>query len=154
SRGSEGELGIVVNFNGSGIYPPVTAEAGRRGLISLRFHIAEGLRARASSLVTFGDEVFVTKMGDTLGRHLPIDGGRTGGAVTVLPRAEGVLNGHVVNPQGTGLRNTLVYLTDADGVVRTMVTSSFGSFSFTGLQAGGTYVLTVRSRRYRFVPQV
>ncbi|MBA3601992.1 MAG: hypothetical protein H0W45_12330 [Acidobacteria bacterium] len=35
-----------------------------------------------------------------------------------------------------------------------MLTGNFGQYSFTNLAAGQTVVLTVRSKRYRFLPQI
>ena len=59
------------------------------------------------------------------------------------------LSGRVMTPDGGGLRNATVTLRGADGSVRTVPTSSLGHYSFEGI-GGGSYTLTVVSRRYRF----
>src|SRR5207248_3027109 len=82
---AEGDLGIVLDFNGSGNYPAITAEAGTRMLVVLRFTIADTAQAGTSSPVTFGDGVFMTKMADTLGRSVAVDGGLQGGSVIIEP---------------------------------------------------------------------
>jgi len=77
---ANGDLGVVVNFNGSASYPAVTSEAGRATLVVLRFRVVADARGGTRSIVTFGDNVFVTKMSGTLGQALPIDGGLVGGS--------------------------------------------------------------------------
>ena len=70
----------------------------------------------------------------------------TGG--TLLDGAS--LSGRVLTASGQALRNATVVLTDATGARRTAVTGSFGTYEFTGLEAGRSYLITVQSRRYRF----
>jgi len=66
----------------------------------------------------------------------------TAAAVTV--------SGRVVTPDGRGLRNAVVTLTDPTGMTRTVTTSSFGLYSFDDVQVGRTYVMKVNSKLYRF----
>ena len=60
------------------------------------------------------------------------------------------VSGRVTTPDGRGLRNATVSLTDSLGVRQTATTSSFGLFAFPNVSAGGTYVIGVNSKRYRF----
>ncbi len=62
------------------------------------------------------------------------------------------VSGKVVTPDGRGLRNATVSMTDAQNVVRTTTTSSFGFFSFANVATGGQYVFRVQSRSYRYSP--
>jgi len=80
---ANGDLGIVVYFNGSGSYPAVTAEPGTKTLVHLRFQTTQEVKLGAVSVLNFNDNVFVTKTSDTLGQTLPVDGGLHGGAVVV-----------------------------------------------------------------------
>ena len=64
------------------------------------------------------------------------------------------LSGRVLETNGRGLANATVILTDSKGVERTVQTGSFGRFSFSGLPSGETYIVSVRSRRFVFSPQV
>jgi cytochrome c peroxidase len=64
------------------------------------------------------------------------------------------ISGSVFTPDGFGLRNATVVLTDPSGSQRRAVTSSFGIFSFDNVQANLTYTLSVSSRRYRFTPAI
>jgi len=60
------------------------------------------------------------------------------------------VGGRVLTNEGAGLRNATVYLTDAQGNTRKAQTGSFGNFTFEGIEAGQTVVLTVASKRYSF----
>lgn len=60
------------------------------------------------------------------------------------------VSGRVMTPDGNGLRNAAVTLTDTQGVVRTTTTGSFGFYSFDNVQTGSSYTLAVSSRRYRY----
>lgn len=64
------------------------------------------------------------------------------------------LSGRVTTPDGRGLRNATVAITDPQGVQRTATTSSFGFYSFDNVAAGETYVISVSSRLYRFRSQI
>jgi hypothetical protein len=60
------------------------------------------------------------------------------------------VSGRVMTPDGIGLRNAVVTLTDAQGVSRRVSTSSLGFYQFDQIPVAGAYTLTVASRRYRF----
>lgn len=47
-----------------------------------------------------------------------------------------------------------VILTGSDGRTRFAITGPFGYFSFSDVESGRTYVLTVRSKQHEFAPQV
>jgi uncharacterized repeat protein (TIGR01451 family) len=63
------------------------------------------------------------------------------------------VSGRVTTPDGYGLRNAIVTITDSTGMARTARTSSFGYYSFEGIEVGGTYVISVGSKRYSFTPR-
>ncbi|MBK6724250.1 MAG: carboxypeptidase regulatory-like domain-containing protein [Acidobacteria bacterium] len=76
-------------------------------------------------------------------------------AVAPCATAAGVeVSGRVTTPDGRGLRNATVQMVDSQGVVRTATTSSFGYYSFDGIEAGSSIVMSVESRRYRFAPRI
>ena len=62
------------------------------------------------------------------------------------------VSGRVTTPDGRGLRNVVVALTDSQGVRRMATTSSFGLYSFDNVTAGDTYIISAASKRYRFTP--
>ena len=65
-----------------------------------------------------------------------------------------------VSPSGTSLKTMLgvsratVFLTDSNGVTRTMRTGSFGYFRFEDVRAGETYVVVIGHKRYTFAARV
>ncbi len=65
-----------------------------------------------------------------------------------------VISGKLSTPEGRGLRNTQVVLTDSHGNLRTVMSNSFGYFRFAEVEAGQTYIIGVRSKRYQFTPQI
>lgn len=64
------------------------------------------------------------------------------------------VSGTVRNAEDRGVTNTVVTLTDNTGMVRRVVTGRNGSFTFTDVEAGQTYVVGVMSKRYYFAPQI
>ena len=51
---------------------------------------------------------------------------------------------------GKGIGRARVSLTDWSGETRTTLSNPFGYYSFEAVAAGGTYIITVESRRYTF----
>ena len=60
------------------------------------------------------------------------------------------ISGRVLTPNGSGLRNAAVTLTDPRGLARRVTTSSFGSYAFENVETGSSYTIAVSSKRYRF----
>ena len=74
---------------------------------------------------------------------------------TASPAANVTISGRVFASDGmTGLRNAGVRLTDSNGIVRTVTTSSFGFYAFDNVAPGFSYTIRIVSRRFRFQPQV
>ncbi len=64
------------------------------------------------------------------------------------------VGGRVVTLNGYGIPRAVVSITDQNGAIRTAMTSSFGFYRFSEIQAGETYILSVRHKRYQFNTQV
>jgi hypothetical protein len=64
------------------------------------------------------------------------------------------ISGRVLTPDGRGLRNALVSLVSSNGNRRVVTTSSFGYYRFENIEAGGTYVISIGSKRYNFSPRI
>ena len=79
-----------------------------------------------------------------------------GWGLELLPStAAGVeVSGRILTPDGRGLRNATVTITDSLGVQRTATTSSFGHYRFEDVEVGSTLVMSVTSNRYRYTPRV
>jgi hypothetical protein len=72
-----------------------------------------------------------------------------------LPTAASVtISGRVITPNGRGLFNALVALTNENGETRYARTSLSGRYQFNDVAAGSTVVITIASKRYSFAPQV
>ncbi len=63
------------------------------------------------------------------------------------------VSGRVLTPDGRGLKNANVILTDAPGVSRRVTTNSFGIYTFDSVPSGGNYTVSVTSKLYRFAMQ-
>ncbi|HQZ97079.1 MAG TPA: carboxypeptidase-like regulatory domain-containing protein, partial [Pyrinomonadaceae bacterium] len=77
------------------------------------------------------------------------------GNVVIGTTAAGVaVSGRVLNASGQGVRGATVTMTDPNGNRRTFVTGSFGVYRFEDVIGGQSYVIGVRSSRYRFSSRV
>jgi len=137
-----GRLGILVDSSNS-------FASGVRHVISVRFDVAAGAPA-GPSVVDFGTTPVPRSTSDPLGNLLETT--YQAGAVNIASAAaNGDISGTVYTTNGTsGLRNATVVLTSSTGVRRTVLTSTFGSYSFSNVTGGQTYTITVVSRRFRF----
>ncbi|MGH9949821.1 MAG: carboxypeptidase regulatory-like domain-containing protein, partial [Pyrinomonadaceae bacterium] len=70
---------------------------------------------------------------------------------TFAPTAAMVsVSGRVRTSDGRGIRNVSMTVTNGIGTPRTALTSTFGYFRFDNIEAGQSYIVTVRSKRYQF----
>ena len=60
------------------------------------------------------------------------------------------VNGQVQTVDGAGIRNVTVTIKDGNGFSQSAVSSAFGFYSFQNVPVGGSYTLTVTSRKFRF----
>ncbi len=73
----------------------------------------------------------------------------------LAPTAANVsVSGRVLTPDGRGLQNAVVTITDQNGAIRSYRTGSFGYYHFEDVAAGATYVFEITSKRFRFAPQI
>lgn len=81
------------------------------------------------------------------------DGGAVGSTTldfAVVTAAQASINGRVTSLEGRGITGAKVILTDSAGNSRSVVTNSFGMYSFDEVAVGETYVVTVAHKRYQF----
>ncbi|MEJ7624607.1 MAG: carboxypeptidase regulatory-like domain-containing protein [Pyrinomonadaceae bacterium] len=69
-------------------------------------------------------------------------------AVVLAPSVE--VSGEVRTPDGRGLRNAVVTMSNSQGDRRSVTTNSFGFYTILNVAAGQVYSVTVKSKRYRF----
>jgi hypothetical protein len=144
---SEAESGKVV------ILVDSTAPLGTYGmpqqLVTITFDVRDN--AEGSTELTFGTSMAVNSVADADGDLLPTN--FTNGSVTISP-VKARISGRVLTAESVGIRNARVVLTDADGVLHTVTTGSFGYYSFDGISVGQGVSIAVSSKRYRFDSQM
>lgn len=84
---------------------------------------------------------------------------KTGAPITVQiqspsgPPTPVSVGGRVTTTGGQGVSKAMVTITDSNNNTRVALTSSFGYYSFDNVSAGGTYTVSVLSKRYTATPQ-
>jgi hypothetical protein len=63
------------------------------------------------------------------------------------------VSGRVIAPNGRGLSNAVVTLTETDGTIHRARTSAFGHYRIADLTAGQTVIISVASKRYNYQPR-
>jgi hypothetical protein len=144
ARSDEGQLAVLVDAE----------EALASGqIVSITFDVAQNAGGETTP-ISFTDAIAQGSTSDAEGNSLPtrfVDG------VVTLPDAASPafeISGRVLTPDGRGLRNAVVTLTDSNGMERYVTTSSFGYYQFDGLASGATYIIGVESKRYSFESRV
>ena len=113
--------------------------------------IARGVATDGSTIFVVGEsKSFASAAGNVVGQNdlvlLNFGAGPTAAGVSV--------SGRVFTPNGRGLGNAQVILTNPNGNTSTVITSPFGYFRFESVSVGETYIFNVSSKRYQFAPQV
>ncbi|MEP6947250.1 MAG: SdrD B-like domain-containing protein [Acidobacteriota bacterium] len=71
------------------------------------------------------------------------------------PSAAGVeISGRLVTSDGSGIRNVLMQLIEADGTFHAAISGPFGYYSFTDIPSGQAVVISVSAKRYHFAQSV
>lgn len=84
---------------------------------------------------------------------------KTGAPITVQVQgpsaalASVTISGRVTTSTGRGVYSALVSITDSSNSTRIALTNPFGYYSLDNVAAGGNYTISVRAKRYTFVPQ-
>ncbi len=60
------------------------------------------------------------------------------------------ISGRALTSTGRGIRNVLIRLTDGNGNARFAYTTTFGYYRFRNVEAGETYVITAKGKRFEF----
>ncbi len=146
-----GQIGFSVTS-----FPGGTIAAGNNIiLVNVTFTVAANAPA-GTTPITFTDTPARRKASGTDPNTPLTQPSYTGGTITIgAPTAAfAVVSGRVRAPDGRGVRNATVTLTDASGSVRATRTTTLGYFLFANVEVGQTYVLTVSAKNYQFEPQV
>ncbi len=142
---AQGRIGILVDTVN-------TYTAGTRQMATVTFTVPTNAPLGLYP-VTFSSSPTPQSVSNNMGALLPTT--YVAGSVQVGSTAAGVdISGRVLTPDGRGIRNAAVFITDAAGARRTARTSSFGVYSFHDVEAGQAYTISVVSKQYRFAPRV
>ena len=74
--------------------------------------------------------------------------------ILVATAAAVEVSGRVMTNKGRGISGARVTITDSSGNNLSAATSAFGYFRFADVPSGGTYVMGIKAKRYRFAQQV
>jgi hypothetical protein len=141
NQSAQGRLGILIDSTN-------TYAAGTRNMATVTFTVAAGA-AIAQYPVTFSDTPTLRTVSNAAGALVPAQ--FVSGFVQVGNTAAGArVSGRIVTPDGRGIRNATVVLTDTAGNRRVATTSSFGIYTFEDVETGQNYVIGVISKQYRF----
>ena len=147
-----GNLGIVV-FNGG--LTPFTKDGAAKQVVTIRFHVARDASEGETAIEFDGSQSAPTPTSTADAAANDLTASYQNGTVTITgqtsPTAE--VSGRILTPDGHGLRNAKVTITDENGTTRTATTSSFGFYRFDSVVIGRTYIITVSSKRYRYSPR-
>ncbi len=140
-----GSVGILVDSTN-------TYAAGTREIVRITYNIPAnaplGLYA-----ITFSSTPTVQSVSNAAGALLPTN--YVAGFVQVGATAAGVeVSGRVLTPDGRGIRNAVVVMTDSTGTLRYATTGSFGHYRFEDVEAGSAIIIGVQSKRFRFAPRL
>lgn len=105
----------------------------------IRFHAGDDVSIEVTGW--FVDSVTVTNVG-------------TAAVCSPFTAAEVQVSGRVLSPEGRGVTNATVTITNDQGQTRSVVTGRNGRFTFNEVESGRTYVVSVASRRFSFSPRV
>jgi hypothetical protein len=139
--------------------PPITAASGT--LIKLRFDVVGSggsstpLDINPTNTDPAWPAYFEYFNAATPSRPTYVTPAATDGTFTVTGATAASVNlaGRVLIANGRGLKNAQVRLTTADGTTRTVMSSAFGYYRFTDVQAGQTVTIEIISKRYGFQPR-
>ncbi len=143
NEAASGRIGILVDA-------PAAFAPGPARMVNVTFDVSPAARTGIYSL-TLGDAPTTKSVSDTSGNLISAEFRE--GSVTIEPAAL-MVRGQVLTPDGRGIRNATVVLTDEQGNRRTAVTSSFGAYAFEDLDPEARYTIAVNSKRFRFAPRV
>ncbi|CAN5408760.1 hypothetical protein BH20ACI2_BH20ACI2_14390 [soil metagenome] len=146
-----GELGILLDGP-----VPFAASPSQKHLVDIRFQVAPGANAGPTE-INFNGKTIMLSTSDGLGTLLATNYQPTNVTIagpSCATSTSVTVTGRVLSPEGNGLRNATVFITDTAGNRRSAITSSLGFYQFDEVRAGQPYVVGVSNKRYRFDPRL
>ena len=121
-----------------------TLSPGRYELITIYFDVTLG--ASGSTGITIDNASIASA------DAVPLLAEYLDGTVTMTGTLSPLISGRLLTPDGFGLKNAKVILSGPGGRLSYCVTGSMGYFEFQNVTLGPDLVLSVESRRYRYLP--
>lgn len=145
NNNTPGKLGIVAYqpLDGVSVFP-----AGDIKLFDINFTVSNG--ANGATQVGFSDSPVAQAISNPQAQAVQFT--NSPGTVTLLAPTAGevTISGRAITSTGRGIRNVIIRLTDGSGNVRTATTTTFGYYRFTEVNAGETYIITAKGKRFEF----
>lgn len=139
-------IGTSGNF--TNFYPGFVADATDAGVAQRVSLVAASLPDDAKGVPQLQLRIMTANAAGT-NEAIGIDDIRVSCAVPTAANAS--ISGRVASSEGFGLPRVAVTVTGGNlASPRTVFTNSFGNYTIDGLEAGGVYVVSVRSKRYVF----
>jgi Calx-beta domain/Cohesin domain/Carboxypeptidase regulatory-like domain len=146
SQSGNGRIGVLVDSTNA-------FEAGTREVIKINFTIRNTAPYGTYPIEFSGTPTFQS-VSSTAGVLLATK--YRGGTAVVVSDNSFTVSGRILSPEGIGVRNVQVRLSEGGlggRPVQTVTTSSFGVFTFNNVPGPFQYVVSVSSKRYRFAPR-
>jgi len=67
--------------------------------------------------------------------------------------ASAIITGKIISSVGRGIQNAQITLTAPNGTTKTALSGSFGYYSFSEIEVGHNYIISVNSKQFQFTPQ-
>jgi hypothetical protein len=144
---ASGNLGILMDGP-----VPFASSPSQKHLVNIRFQVASGVSAGPTE-INFNGKTIMLSTSDALGNLMATDYQPASVSIagpSCATSTSVTVTGRVLSPDGNGLRNTTVFITDTSGNRRSAITSSLGFYQFDEVRAGQPYVVSVSNKRYRF----
>ena len=99
---------------------------------------------------TIGQSVAGTQ---SSGANFNVGGGFWINPVLQPTTAQVSIGGRVMTVDGSGIRNIVITLIAPNGTTQTNNSSTFGYYRFENVEVGQVYILSIRSKRFVFLPE-
>ena len=142
-----GKIGFSVDFGGS------TIPAGNnRQLVTVTFNVANNALP-GQAPINFGNTPAFSEISNLAAQPVPANYQNGFINITGPTSANASVGGRLVDGNGSAIGKTTVTILAENGATKSVVTNSFGNYTFTDLPVGQTYVISVNSKKYRFTPE-
>ncbi|QYO65309.1 CARDB domain-containing protein [Leptolyngbya sp. 7M] len=145
NQSNSGRLGIVIDRDPTQPFP-----AGTVRLLTIDFDVSPSMPSTA--LISFGNAPVRREIVNGLAQALTTNFVDTTIPLVGPTAATVTISGRVLQGENTGVGRVRIQLQSFDGTTIHSFTNSLGNYSFSGVPAGGTYILSASHPKYS-IPQ-